>query len=131
MGEGEALLALWRRAGAVPSITDTIEDIEQVVARGSSMLVVAEVGGQIVGSIIGSFDGWRGNIYRLAVDPSHQRRGIARLLVAEIEEWLAGQGAKRITAIVVREHPWAVGFWNAVGYEDVTGDARFARDLGA
>lgn len=127
--EAKSLLALWERAGAVPSITDTMEDILRVLERESSMLLVAETEGQIVGSIIGSFDGWRGHIHRLAVDPAWQRRGIARRLVTEIEGWLARQGAKRISAIVVRDHPWATGFWNAAGYGEEAGDARFTRDL--
>ena len=127
--EAKSLLALWERAGAVPSITDTVEDIQLVLERESSMLLVVEAKGQIIGSIIGSFDGWQGHIHRLAVDPAWQRRGIARRLVTEIEGWLARQGAKRISAIVVRDHPWATGFWNAAGYGEETGDARFTRDL--
>ena len=78
---------------------------------------MAEAEGQIVGSIIGTFDGWRGNIYRLAVHPDHRRQGIARALVAEVEKRLAQQGAKRITALVEKDHPWATAFGEAVGYQ--------------
>jgi ribosomal protein S18 acetylase RimI-like enzyme len=77
---------------------------------------VAEVGGQVVGSVIGTFDGWRGNIYRLAVHPDHRRQGIARALVAEVEKMLVEQGARRITALVEKDHPWSMNFWEAVGY---------------
>jgi ribosomal protein S18 acetylase RimI-like enzyme len=73
-------------------------------------------GGRIVGSIIGTFDGWRGNIYRLAVRVDHRRQGVARALVAEVERRLTRQGAKRITALVEKDHPWAMNFWEAVGY---------------
>jgi ribosomal protein S18 acetylase RimI-like enzyme len=73
-------------------------------------------GGRLVGSIIGTFDGWRGNIYRLAVHPDSRRQGVARALVAEVEKRLTQQGAKRITALVEKDHPWAMNFWEAVGY---------------
>jgi len=36
------------------------------------VVLFAEEEGHIVGTVIGGFDGWRGNIYRLAVHPEHQ-----------------------------------------------------------
>jgi ribosomal protein S18 acetylase RimI-like enzyme len=77
---------------------------------------VAETEGRLVGSIIGTFDGWRGNIYRLAVHPDCRRRGIARALVGEVEKRLIQQGAKRNSALVEKNHPLAMNFWEAAGY---------------
>jgi ribosomal protein S18 acetylase RimI-like enzyme len=112
----QAVLDLWQQAQTTPSVTDTAEDLRRVVNESVAHVLVADVEGQVVGSIIGSFDGWRGNIYRLAVHPSYRRRGIARAMVAEVEKRLARQGAKRITALVEKDHPLATGFWQAVGY---------------
>ena len=127
--EAESILDLWRRAEATVSATDTIDDIRRVATADMAILLVAEQDGQIVGSVIGGFDGWRGNIYRLAVHPEYRRQGIARGLVAEVESRLAGAGAKRITALVEQEHPWATGFWQAVGYSLEPGMARYVRNL--
>ena len=113
--EVEAVLQLWRQANATPGVTDTADDVRRAVASGLANVLLAEVEGHLVGSIIGTFDGWRGNIYRLAVRPSYRRQGIGGALVAEVEKRLARQGAKRITALE-REHPWAMAFWQAVGY---------------
>jgi ribosomal protein S18 acetylase RimI-like enzyme len=112
----EAVLELWRQAEATPSVTDTADDLRRAIAESPAHVLVAETGGRVVGSIIGTFDGWRGNIYRLAVHPDCRRQGIARALVAEVERRLARQGAKRITALVEKDHPWAMSFWEAVGY---------------
>ena len=112
----DAVLELWRQADATPGVADTADDLGRAIADSPAHVLVAEVEGQIVGSIIGTFDGWRGNIYRLAVHPDHRRQGVARALVAEVERRLTRQGAKRITALVEKEHPWAMNFWEAVGY---------------
>lgn len=112
----EAILELWLLAEATPSVTDNANALRRAATESQASVLVAEVEGQIVGSIIGTFDGWRGNIYRLAVHPSYQRRRIARVLVGEVEKRLARQGAKRITALVEKDHPKAMTFWEAVGY---------------
>lgn len=103
-----AVLELWRQADATPGVTDTADDLRRAITDSPAHVLVAEVGGRIVGSIIGTFDGWRGNIYRLAVHPDHRRQGIARVLVAEVEKRLTGQGARRITALVEKDHLWAM-----------------------
>ena len=123
------MLALWRQAGATVSPTDTVEDLYRTITASPAIVLVAEAEGQIIGSVIGSFDGWRGNIYRLAVHPDFRRYGVARALVREVEQRLLRQGAGRITAWVEKEHPWAMGFWNAAGYEIDTRMVRFINDL--
>jgi ribosomal protein S18 acetylase RimI-like enzyme len=125
--EGATLLALWKAADATPSPTDTLEDVERALASDRVACFVAEVGGQVVGSIIAAFDGWRGYMYRLAVHPSFRRRGMARRLVESAHESFARWGAKRITALVETDHPWAVSFWSAVGYVHDERMARFVK----
>jgi ribosomal protein S18 acetylase RimI-like enzyme len=106
--EIERVLELWRQADATPSLTDTADDLRRTIADSPAHVLVAEVEGQLVGSIIGTFDGWRGNIYRLAVHPDYQRQGVARALVAEVEKRLTRQEAKRVTALVEKDHPLAM-----------------------
>lgn len=122
--EAEALLTLWQVAGTSPSITDTIADIRGAIESIATVLV-AEVDQRIVGSLIAAFDGWRGNMYRIAVHPDYRRRGIGRALVEEGERYLAKHGVKRITALVEEKYPWASAFWSSVGYEIEPGIIRF------
>jgi ribosomal protein S18 acetylase RimI-like enzyme len=128
LDEVGAVLALWQEAEATPSPTDTEADLLRAV-NGPALVLVAEAAGRLVGSVIGGFDGWRANLYRLAVRPEHRRRGIARALVAEAERRLAQRGARRVTALVERNHPWATGFWEAVGYARDERMARHVRNL--
>ena len=126
--EAEALLALWQAAGTSPSITDTIADVRRVI-ESTAFVLVAEADQRIIASLIATFDGWRGNMYRIAVHPDYRRCGIGRALVEEGEKCLAKQGVKRITALVEEKYPWATAFWSSVGYEIEPGILRFFRNL--
>ena len=125
--EAVALLALWRSAGTSPSITDTIADVRRAIESLASVLV-AEADERIVGSLIAVFDGWRGNMYRIAVHPEYRRRGIGRALVEAGEARLTEQGAKRITALVEEKSASATAFWSSLGYEIEPGILRFFRN---
>src|SRR3989442_13486603 len=77
--ECEAVLALWQRAGAIPSVTDTLEELTRLVRseHGDGFLVAVR-DGVVVGSVIGGWDGWRGGVYPLAPGPPAPRPGIAK-----------------------------------------------------
>jgi ribosomal protein S18 acetylase RimI-like enzyme len=128
--ETPAVLDLWRAAYEPSSVRSTQEDIPRLLAHGSaSRLIVAEIDGRIAGTLIATFDGWRGNMYRLAVHPDFQRRGVARRLVEEAHAWLRGQGCRRITALVEGDHEYATGFWESDGYHHDVGMRRYSLDL--
>jgi ribosomal protein S18 acetylase RimI-like enzyme len=116
LADADAILSLWKAAEATEGVTDTVGDIRHISARDHVVFILAIVDENIVGSLIAAFDGWRGNMYRLATHPAYRRRGIARSLVREAEKVFDEWGVKRTTALVEKEHSWAVHFWQAAGY---------------
>lgn len=122
------VLSLWQEAGVTPpSVTDSVEGLKRVLREPAALLLVAMVKGQIVGSVIGGWDGWRGNIYRLAVAPEYRRQGIARRLVWAMSNALFDRGARRLSALVEDEHPWAIDFWNSLRELGYVRDPKFVR----
>lgn len=115
--EAAVVLELWREARSEHASTaDRPEDVQRLLSETPGSLLVAAAGGAIVGALIAAWDGWRGNMYRLAVRPEHRRRGIGLALVRAGEEHLRRQGARRITALVAHEDEAASSFWESAGY---------------
>ena len=126
--ELQAVLSFWKEAEITPpSVTDSIEGLTNLMRQPAALLLVATIDGKIVGSVIGGWDGWRGNIYRLAVAPALRRKGIARRLVTEITAALFERGAQRLSALVEHEHPWAMDFWRSVHDLGYVPDPKFTR----
>jgi ribosomal protein S18 acetylase RimI-like enzyme len=108
---------LWQTAGLVLRPGDELEDVKLKLQRDPDMFLVAVEDEEIVGSVIGGWDGRRGWIYHLAVKPRYQRKGIGRRLVREVEELLLAKGAKKVNAQVYKWNERSSEFFKAVGYE--------------
>ncbi|MGH2902171.1 MAG: GNAT family N-acetyltransferase [Solirubrobacteraceae bacterium] len=128
--EAPTVLELWQQERSKhASTTDRLEDLQRLLSEGSGSLLVADENRVIVGALIAAWDGWRGNMYRLAVRAEHRRRGIGMALVRAGEEHLHRQGALRITALVAYEDEVAAAFWESAGYPQDHEIGRRVRNL--
>lgn len=126
----EAVLELWGRARSpVASTPDDAPSVTRLIQHTEDALLVADDGDQVVGTLVAAWDGWRGNMYRLAVLPEYRRRGIGRRLVEAGHERLRAKGARRVTALVAGEAVDATGLWLALGYGRDEQVSRFVRNL--
>jgi ribosomal protein S18 acetylase RimI-like enzyme len=123
------VLGLWIAADADPTVTDTVDSLRRLHAADPQALLIAEQNGDVIGTLITAWNGWRGSLYRLAVHPCRRRQGVATCLVREGERRLRDRGALRIDAIVADDDSAAVGFWNANGYARQLARSRFVRNL--
>jgi len=108
---------LWQVAGLILRPGDELEDVKLKLQRDPDLFLVAEQFDEIVGSVIGGWDGRRGWIYHLAVKPEHQRKGIGMGLVREVEKRLVAKGAKKVNAQVYKWNEQSYEFFRALGYE--------------
>jgi ribosomal protein S18 acetylase RimI-like enzyme len=126
----EQVLELWDQARSPAAVTpDTKQALVALIDHPGSALLVAELDDHVVGSLVVGWDGWRGNMYRLAVLPRLRRKGIARRVVEAGHDHLRSVGARRVTALVAHEEEDAVGLWLSTGYERDEQISRFVRNL--
>ncbi|MFF7353615.1 MULTISPECIES: GNAT family N-acetyltransferase [Streptomyces] len=112
----DIVLAFWKTAAEGTSISDDRAGVERLVARDPEALILAESDGELVGTVIAGFDGWRCHLYRLAVCPQRRRQGIGSALLAAAEDRFVRLGGRRADAMVLVRNEQAHPAWSAAGY---------------
>ena len=82
---------LWENAGAFDKSYDKKEKLDAKKPKGS--IIVADGNGKIIGTIIYTWDNWDSSIYRFAVDPKYQGKGLGAKLLEEAEKRLKKHSA--------------------------------------
>ncbi|MBI0297022.1 GNAT family N-acetyltransferase [Streptomyces sp. PRKS01-29] len=125
----DTVLAFWKEAAEGTSISDDRDGVARLLDRDPESLLLAERDGELAGTVIAGFDGWRCHLYRLAVHPGHRRRGVATALLAAAEERFAALGGRRGDAMVLNENGLAHHAWSAAGYAPQPQWSRWVKPL--
>ncbi len=114
----EDLIGLWQRAGLThhPQGRDSYESMSAEFARGDTCFLGMYDGGRLIGSIIGTSDGRKGWLNRLAVDPEYRGKGLAGELIKEAENFLHGFGIKVLAALIEDENLPSISAFQKAGY---------------
>ena len=125
-----AVLDLWARAAAGPTATDDPAGLYACLALDPEALILAVEDGRIVGAIIAAWNGWRGMLYRLAVDPAHRRQGIGRALVLRGQRRLEDLGVRRMAAEIHHDNAASLALFRAAGWRVDPHLVRVSRSAG-
>ncbi|HVM19657.1 MAG TPA: HAD-IIA family hydrolase [Egibacteraceae bacterium] len=124
-----AIVALWDGAGMLAYTPEAERDIRLVMERDGALQVVAEVDGTVRGVAVGTFDGRRGWLMRVAVDPALRRRGVGRRMVDVVEARMRSRGVPQIDLLTFDDNAVARAFWERLGYRKTSPVAMFVKAL--
>jgi ribosomal protein S18 acetylase RimI-like enzyme len=124
-------IRLWQgmEKGVKVGRSDSPEQIEKKLQRDPDLFLVAESEGEIVGTIIGGFDGRRGLIYHLAVAASFRGRGIGSRLMDEVENRLRAKGCLRCYLHVTVDNDEAVSYYEKRGWKRMDHVYTYGKDF--
>ena len=97
----DKVFQLWQHISGfgIRSLDDSREGIERFLLRNPHSSVVAEVNGQIVGSILCGHDGRRGCFYHVCVHTGFRRRGIGKQMVTHAMKALQKEKINKVSLI--------------------------------
>jgi ribosomal protein S18 acetylase RimI-like enzyme len=124
-------LKLWEsiETGVKVGRSDSIEEIEKKIKRDPDLFLLAESNEEIIGSVIGGYDGRRGLIYHLAVRQDFRKQGVGDLLLGEVEKRLRTKGCVKCYLLVVAENERAIHFYENRGWFEMKEDRIFGKEF--
>jgi ribosomal protein S18 acetylase RimI-like enzyme len=111
-----AVVALWQACGLTRPWNDPHQDIVTKLTTQPELFLVGTVDEALMASAMIGFDGHRGWVYYLAVDPAHQRAGHGRALMHEAERLLAERGCPKLNLQVRTSNAEVIDFYRKLGY---------------
>lgn len=111
-----AVIALWEVCGLTRPWNDPHKDIARKLTEQPELFLVGVEGEKLMATAMVGFDGHRGWVYYLAVDPAFQRLSYGKQLMHEAEQLLIARGCPKINLLVRSSNTKVLKFYAELGY---------------
>ena len=113
-----AVIQLWNRSGLTRPWNDPLKDIKRKLCFQPGWFLVGLLDDCVIASAMVGYDGHRGWISYLAVDPDFQRTGHGRAIMAHAERLLHHVGCPKINIQIRKDNPDAIAFYESIGFTE-------------
>ena len=111
------VIDLWQRCDLVVPWNDPQRDIERKLADSPDLFFVGDIEDRLIASCMAGYDGHRGWIYYLAIDPDYRRQGLAAQIMQHAEAALKVRGCPKIDLMVRDTNQPVIDFYHRIGYK--------------
>ncbi len=112
-----AVIELWQKCNLIRSWNDSKLDIERKSKVNPELFLVGLIDNKLVATVMGGYEGHRGWVNYLAVNPEYQRRGLGRQIMEAVENRLQDMGCPKINLQIRTDNQEAVAFYEDIGYK--------------
>lgn len=114
----DSVKALWMTISGfgIRTIDDSKEGIFRFIERNPTTSIVAELDGEIVGTILCGYDGRCANFYHVCVRADHRRHGIGKAMAVAAMRELQKLNMSKVTLVAYKSNEVGNQFWNKEGW---------------
>ena len=110
------VITLWQACGLTRPWNDPAADIALARKGSNATVLVGRSGGAIAATVLVGYDGHRGWVYYLAVDPDRRHKGYGRVMMDAAEKWLRDHGIEKMQLLVRADNRQVKDFYQSLGY---------------
>ena len=113
----ENIVDLWRKSSISVGSTDTRDEIERMLQRNPNLFLIGKVDNKVIGVVMGGFDGRRGYVHHLAIDPEYQRIGFGTMIMDDLIKRFRKIGVHKVHLFIEKYNKELVEFYMNLGWE--------------
>ena len=111
------VVGLWRKAGIEVVSSDTIDEVTRVLNRNPDLFLIGKIQERVIAAVMGAFDGRRGYVHHLAVDPDYQKKGFGKTIMDALIEQFRKMNIHKVHLFIEKSNRNVVEFYNNLGWD--------------
>ena len=111
------VIKLWRKAGISVGSSDTVKEVKTMLNRNPELFLIGKLNNHVITVVMGAFDGRRGYVHHLAVDPKYQKKGYGKILMDELMKIFRQMGVHKVHLFIEKYNKETVDFYLKLGWE--------------
>ena len=111
------VVELWRKAGIEMVSSDMIDEVTRVLNRNPDLFLIGKAQEKVIAVVIGAFDGRRGYVHHLAVDPDYQKMGFGKTVMGGLIEQFRKMNIHKVHLFIEKSNRAVVEFYKNIGWD--------------
>ena len=111
------VIALWERCNLTRPVNNPQKDIQRKMKVNPELFLIGLLDGKVVATAMGGYEGHRGAVNYLGVDPALQKKGLGRQMMLALEEKLKAMGCPKLNLMFRTENAGVEKFYEKLGYK--------------
>ncbi len=111
------VIALWEKCNLTRPVNNPQKDIRRKMKVNPELFLIGLIDGKVVATAMGGYEGHRGAVNYLGVDPAYQKQGLGRQMMLALEAKLIALGCPKINLMFRKENAGVEKFYEKLGYK--------------
>ena len=111
------VIALWEKCNLTRPVNNPQKDIARKIKVNPELFLIGLIEGKVVATAMGGYEGHRGVVNYLAVDPACRKQGLGRRMMEALEKKLIVMGCPKLNLMFRTENAGVEKFYEKLGYK--------------
>lgn len=113
----QEIIDLWKRSGIEVSSSDTKDEIAIILKRNPDLFLIGKKNEKVIAVVMGAFDGRRGYVHHLAIDPDYQKKRYGKMMMDELIERFRKKKVHKVHLFIEKHNKEVVDFYKKLGWD--------------